>query len=150
MFLDSYEQITRDDRKKLSVLIVEDHVGSALIISKFLSNLDCDVKIVHDGIEALGFMKSQNVDLLVLDWMLPHFNGLDLIKSLEKYISMGQLTIVGDTLPVALCSAKDHRQILIPETQHLQIVDFWEKNLGWNEIKTQATQIIKQFKRGSL
>jgi len=35
-----------------------------------------------DGVEALDLARARHPDLLILDWMMPHLNGIDVARNL--------------------------------------------------------------------
>lgn len=79
------------------ILIVEDEIEIANLISDYLKREGFLTEVANDGILGLQKVHSFNPDLLVLDIMLPQMNGFDLCKEVRKY----DLTI-----PILMVSAK--------------------------------------------
>lgn len=67
-----------------SVLIVEDNKDIAHLIDMHLSDLDCQVIIVHDGLSALEETRRNQYDLIILDLMLPNLDGLEVCRRIRK------------------------------------------------------------------
>jgi DNA-binding response OmpR family regulator len=63
------------------VLVVEDEAEIRELISLLLLRQGHRVQQCESAIEALESLKKNNYDLMVLDWMLPHMSGLDLLKN---------------------------------------------------------------------
>jgi len=81
----------------MKILVVEDHEEVLISIVELLS-ADFTVDSASDGDEGL-FLAMQNIyDVIVLDVMLPHKNGFDIVKDLREE---GILT------PVLFLTAKD-------------------------------------------
>lgn len=63
------------------VLVVEDETEIRELISLLLLRQGHRVQQCTSAIEALDSLKKNTYDLMVLDWMLPHMSGLDLLKN---------------------------------------------------------------------
>ena len=64
------------DDEPLAINVIKNHI-------KEIDNLNV-INTFNSAIDALSFMKSNNVDLLFLDINMPLLDGLDFIKSLDK------------------------------------------------------------------
>ena len=64
------------DDEPLAINVIKNHI-------KEIDNLNV-IDTFNSAIDALSFMKSNNVDLLFLDINMPLLDGLDFIKSLDK------------------------------------------------------------------
>jgi len=69
-------------RKK--ILIIEDHVDLANILSLHLSDLDYSVTHADDGLKGLNFLQGESFDLVILDLMLPGMDGLEICRRIRK------------------------------------------------------------------
>ena len=79
------------------VLVVEDDQGIADTLRRGLIFEGYRVNVVYDGEEALASARDQLPDLVVLDWMLPGMDGLEVCKRLRA---------AGD-VPILMLTAKD-------------------------------------------
>lgn len=68
-----------------NVLLVEDHEEIAELIQMHLSDLDCNVVWVGDGLEGLSRIKTAHFDLVILDLMLPGMDGLEICRHIRQY-----------------------------------------------------------------
>lgn len=84
------------------VLVVEDEAEILELISLLLLRLGHRVQQCRSAIEAVEFLKKDKYDLLVLDWMLPHFSGIDLLK-----------TMGSNKPPVLMVTAKSEPQDIV-------------------------------------
>jgi DNA-binding response OmpR family regulator len=66
------------------ILIVEDEPDIVRLIKNRLESEKYDVTIALDGKEALDYIVSNHYDLVTLDIMLPHVDGLTLCENLRK------------------------------------------------------------------
>jgi CheY-like chemotaxis protein len=70
-------------RTPLRVLVVEDHVDSAVSLAMILRLLDYEVVIAADGPTALEKAHSQHPDVVLLDIGLPGINGYEVAQRLQ-------------------------------------------------------------------
>ncbi len=76
------------------ILVVEDDNTIHKIIKELLEKEHYIVVNAYSGTEALTIIKNGNIDLILLDLMLPGINGEDIIKKVNK------------TIPIIVISAK--------------------------------------------
>jgi DNA-binding response OmpR family regulator len=82
----------------MRLLIVEDDEKTASALASGLQVEGYAVTLARSGEEALSNLKAQSVDLMVLDWMLPGRDGIEVLKVLRAS---------GKTTPVLLLTARD-------------------------------------------
>ncbi|MEQ1847538.1 MAG: response regulator, partial [Nitrospira sp.] len=64
------------------ILIVEDEQDIAQLLKHYLEKDGFHVCLATTGLEALKLVASEHPDLVILDLMLPHLNGLEVCKTL--------------------------------------------------------------------
>lgn len=67
-----------------TVLLVEDEKDLALVVMRELEASGYDVLHAIDGIIALDIHRCKKVDLVILDWMLPRMDGLDVLRNIRQ------------------------------------------------------------------
>jgi len=65
------------------VLVVEDEVELARVVRDQLTAAGYDVSVVGDGMAALRRLEQQPADLVILDWMLPGLDGLEVCRRIR-------------------------------------------------------------------
>lgn len=80
------------------MLIVEDDKDINEAISEYLRNTDHEIISAYDGTEALNNFFENQIDLIVLDIMLPNLSGLAVLKEIRKtsQIPILMLTAIDD------------------------------------------------------
>jgi CheY-like chemotaxis protein len=70
----------------VKVLLVDDEVDFLKVIKKRMESWDCiDIILeAHSGVEALNIIKEEEVDIVVLDYMMPKMDGIETLKELRK------------------------------------------------------------------
>lgn len=66
------------------ILIIEDEVKIAELLKDYLEQLNYKVTMIHDGGDAVAWIKANVPDLIVLDIMLPHVDGLTICREVRK------------------------------------------------------------------
>ncbi len=66
------------------ILIVEDDVPLASLLSEYLSNQGFKIEVLHSGVNVKKRVVAWRPDLVILDLMLPDISGLDICRSLRE------------------------------------------------------------------
>lgn len=75
--------------EKIKVAIVDDNKEFCQIVSKFISN-EQEFEVIgmaNDGIEALNLIDDTKPDILILDIIMPHLDGLGVLEKLNETYS---------------------------------------------------------------
>ena len=116
---------------KYKVLIVDDIPENIQNLGEMIKDFDLDVKIAEGGQEAIDIIDSYTPDIILLDLMMPHVNGWDVIDHVrEKYSKNAMVIIV-----VSLLNNKDN----IDECYDMGINDYITKPV----IKARLTSSIE-------
>ncbi|NRA59480.1 MAG: response regulator [Psychrobium sp.] len=85
---------------KNKILIVEDDHDLCQLLTQLLTMEGYDVSAAHDGLAGLTMAQQEIHDIVLLDVMLPHLNGFDLLKQLRQtsQIPVIMLTAKGDEI----------------------------------------------------
>lgn len=78
------------------VLIADDEAEIIEFLSLYLKRNGYEILSALDGRSALDILKSQNVDLAIVDIMMPNLNGYEVIKEIRKL----------KNIPIIILSAK--------------------------------------------
>jgi DNA-binding NtrC family response regulator len=84
---------------KIRILIIDDEPSFNEELSEFLTGLGTSVKAIVNPLEALEHLKSNPVDIIILDIKLPQMNGIELLKTIRKdypFIEVIMVTGHGD------------------------------------------------------
>jgi sigma-B regulation protein RsbU (phosphoserine phosphatase) len=70
--------------KKPKVLIVEDDKNYQEILKRFISRQNFEIRTASDGEEGLKTAMEWKPDILVIDWMMPVMDGLELTRKIKS------------------------------------------------------------------
>ncbi|MHB8628986.1 MAG: response regulator transcription factor [Aggregatilineales bacterium] len=79
------------------ILVVEDEVPIARFLERGLIYEGYRVDVAHDGRTGLTFARDNPPDLVILDWMLPELDGLEVCKRLRS----------ASDVPILMLTAKE-------------------------------------------
>jgi len=68
----------------MKVLVVEDEVKLARLIKQGLQRHNFTVDLAHDGVSGLDMAAGGGYDVIILDWMLPKLDGLQVCQRLRR------------------------------------------------------------------
>jgi len=70
---------------RVNVLVVDDEEKMTSFIASYLSNEGYGAEVANDGAEALRLLQNGRYDLVLLDWMMPGMNGLEVCRKLRAF-----------------------------------------------------------------
>lgn len=76
------------------ILIVEDDKEIARVLRAYLEQADFQVHVAHNGQSAIALLANENLDLVILDLMLPDKDGLDITRSIRSQPRLSHLYIL--------------------------------------------------------
>lgn len=120
---------------KYKVLIVDDIPENIQTLGEMIKDFDLDVKIAEGGQDAIDIIDSCTPDIILLDLMMPHVNGWDVIDYVRKKYSKNEMVII----VVSLLNNKDN----IDECYELGVNDYITKPV----IKARLTSSIESHLR---
>lgn len=68
-----------------TILVVEDEPSLAAVLCEYLAQAGFNTHIIDNGLEVIEWVKENKPDLLLLDLMLPHRDGLDIYRELRTF-----------------------------------------------------------------
>lgn len=74
--------------QRTTILIAEDDRKTAELLRLYLEREEFWTLVAHDGRLALELVQRREPDLILLDIMLPHVDGLDICRSLRRHSSV--------------------------------------------------------------
>ena len=108
------------------ILVVDDEAGIREILQEILEDESYEVFTAEDGLEALSTLKTEPVDLVILDVWLPGKGGIEVLQEIkESYVDMPVIVISGHgSIDVAVKAVK------------MGAFDFLEKPLSLEKVVT--------------
>ena len=76
------------------ILVVDDESHIRQLIEQTLIKAKYDVITAEDGKEALDKMVSERPDLIILDIMMPYYDGYEVLQTLRRYPTTRNLPVI--------------------------------------------------------
>ncbi|MEH7246092.1 response regulator transcription factor [Neobacillus niacini] len=75
------------------ILVVDDDPHIRKLIKIYLENSQFTVGEAEDGQKALDYVAHTKVDLMIVDVMMPHVNGIELTEDIRRYLDIPILMV---------------------------------------------------------
>lgn len=93
----------------MKILLVEDHQEIAGIIFDFFEIKGFQLDYARDGLQGFELASSNHYDVIILDVMLPHLDGLSVCQKLRKH---------GIDTPILMLTARDSNNDILDGFEH--------------------------------
>ncbi len=88
------EMHTRASRHQGNILVVDDDPSTRHLISRHLTTAGYAVLTASDGREALRLIHSEGIRLVIMDWMMPEMDGLQLCRAVRESEATGFVYLI--------------------------------------------------------
>lgn len=132
--------------QKKNILIVDDNQINLQVVSSFLKELNYNIAISLDGFDAIKILKDTQIDLIVMDVMMPQMDGFETCKKIKEDDRLKDI-------PIIFLTAKNQTKDIVEGFQ-AGGVDYVSKPFNGEELKMRikthleladAKQTIVQF-----
>jgi DNA-binding response OmpR family regulator len=102
------EQLVLESERALTILIVEDDPANGALLSMLIAQETAyNPLLVTTGEQAIEAVQQKRPDLFILDYTLPHLNGLELYEQLHTITDL-------EDVPAILLSARNIADEIAP------------------------------------
>lgn len=116
-----------------TVLVVDDEKSLRDFVRRNLEVRTYDVLTAADGLEALALFNTNHVDLVIVDLMMPHMNGLETIRRIRQ----------DSLVPIVVLSALGEEQDKV-EALNLGADDYLTKPFGVEELLARLQAVLRR------
>jgi DNA-binding response OmpR family regulator len=95
--------------KDITILIVDDEKINRVLLKSFMETRYGNILEAEDGNIGLKLLKEHDVDLILLDLMMPNMDGYELLKAIRSHQSYQTIPVI---IITALGSVKDNAKAL--------------------------------------
>ncbi|RZA13877.1 MAG: hybrid sensor histidine kinase/response regulator, partial [Proteobacteria bacterium] len=93
----------KEERQKLKILVVDDSFTTRILEKSILEAKGYHVSVAVDGLEALAFLNTHEVDLIISDVEMPRMDGLGLLQQVKANPKLAKI-------PVIMVSSRNERE----------------------------------------
>ena len=119
------------------ILIIEDEESIRRLLRYDLKQMQFEVDSAKDGLEGLALAKQHDYDVILVDWMLPHLSGIELVTTFRN---------VGMQSILMMLTAKDDESDIL-EAFEAGIDDYMTKPFSPREL---TARINAHLRRGEM
>ncbi len=116
-----------------TALVVDDEPQMTMIIGFALETQGFTVLSAHDGVTALNILRSRDIDLVVLDVLMPAMDGLSLCSHIRA----------GSQVPIMILTALDQYENVIAGLEH-GADDYVTKPFHPREVALRAEGLVRR------
>ena len=123
----------------INILIIEDEEKISMIMKSYLENEGYKVIQAYDGLDGLDKFKKNEIDLVLLDLMLPKLSGEEIIKEIRSF----------SQVPVIMVSAKVEEDNRI-DGLRLGADDYITKPFSPKELVERVKAVLRRIEKYNL
>jgi signal transduction histidine kinase len=128
---EKYERIERGQREV--ILVIDDNPVNLEVVKTQLELNNYQVIAISDSIEALKIAQKGNVDLIILDLMMPHMSGYEFCQMVRKRSS---------DIPIIMLTAKGSTEDLV-YSLNLGANDYIAKPFNKEELLARVSALLR-------
>ncbi|MGA0555940.1 response regulator [Larkinella sp. VNQ87] len=130
--MSSSTHVTNPGNLAVRVLIVEDNPMNQTFLAMLLGKYNIPSVVVNNGLEAVNFLKTETVDLVLMDIQMPVMDGLTATQQIREHLGL--------TLPVVAVTSNPEFDAR-PRCQQVGMNDFLSKPVQ----KKQLEAVLERF-----
>jgi DNA-binding response OmpR family regulator len=119
-----------------TILLVEDALDLAQVIVRELEAAGYEVLHASDGVAALQLHASRQPDLVILDWMLPRLDGLEVLRQIRQ----------ASATPVLMLTARDEEADRVIGLE-VGADDYLTKPFSMRELIARVRALLRRIER---
>ncbi|NOT25350.1 MAG: response regulator transcription factor [Acidobacteria bacterium] len=123
----------------MHILIAEDDHDIAELISHYLTKAGWSVHVAPTGDKALAYVRNHEVDVVILDLMLPGMSGFDVCQALRSERATANL-------PVLMVTARTEEHDRVKGLE-LGADDYISKPFSPNELVARVRAVVRRTRR---
>ena len=121
-------------KNKIRILLVEDDPNLSMVLQDYLEMMDYEIILAVDGAEGYRAFKTKNIDLCILDVMMPKKDGFTLAEEIRKS---------NNQIPIIFLTAKSLKEDRIKGFQS-GADDYITKPFSTEELSLRIKAILKR------
>ncbi|MGE6630189.1 response regulator transcription factor [Bacillus sp. NPDC077027] len=126
-------------KEKMHILIVDDELDMLELIRSFLKKQGFGTSVASNGPDALGILRKEPIDLVVLDIMMPNMDGFEVCKEMRKFTE----------IPILFLTARSHEEDRIKGLE-IGADDYIMKPFSLRELSARIETTLRRIKGLSL
>lgn len=122
---------------KPSVLLVDDSSTNNLLLESALRGLDFNIVTAISGEQALKILQKQEIDLVLLDVMMPGMSGYDVLAKMKNEPKIAKVPVI---MVTARSKIEEEKQ-----AKALGAADYFEKPLDLELLVGKVKELVNEL-----
>ncbi|MDD5010519.1 MAG: response regulator [Phycisphaerae bacterium] len=121
-------------QKAISVLVIDDDATIRTLLQTAMSKKGFNVFCASNGRDGLDIARSEEIDVILLDWMMPEMDGMEVLTELKRdsntmYIPVFMLTSKEDSRDIELATNKGAVDYIVKPFNAFLVPEMVQKHL---------------------
>ncbi len=121
----------------MKIVSIDDNENNLLLIESICTQMDLSVTSFLDPLEALMYVLKNDIDMIVIDYMMPNLNGIDFIKEYRN---------INKIVPIVMITAAGDDETIHKEAFSVGANDFLSKPVNSILFKARVTNLLINYK----
>lgn len=117
-----------------NLLLVDDSSTNNLLLESALKSLNIKILTAISGEEAIAVMRKKEINLVLLDVMMPGMSGYDVLEEMRKDTNLA-------SIPVIMVTARSKFDDGL-KSQEVGVVDYYEKPLKLDVLIKRVKELL--------
>jgi putative two-component system response regulator len=113
----------------LKAVVIDDEEVNLLLFKEYIKDLGMDAIVFDNALEGLEYLKTNDVDLVYVDYLMPEMDGVELIREFRK---------VHQTTPVIMITSTIDDEALMLQALDVGATEFLLKPIKPFEFKIRS------------
>jgi response regulator RpfG family c-di-GMP phosphodiesterase len=119
----------------MRVLVVDDSSTNLMLLSQLVRRIDCTALPYADPLQALADVVGLEIDLAIVDYKMPHLNGIELVSKLRAIPSLHDL-------PMVMITTSDETSVRYAALE-AGVTEFLKKPIDPVEVKARLKNLLR-------
>ncbi len=120
-----------------SILLVDDSSTNNLLLESAFKGQNIKITTALNGKEALNLLRKKDIDLVLLDIMMPEMSGSDVLEAMSKDQKLASIPVIMVTARSQFEEEKKARE--------LGAADYFEKPLKLDSVIARVKELVQEF-----
>jgi DNA-binding response OmpR family regulator len=121
-------------QKSITVLVIDDDTMIRSLLQNALAGKGFKVFTAAGGLDGLDIAKAEEIDVILLDWMMPEMDGMEVLAELKRnsntmHIPVFMLTGKEDSKDIELAISKGAVDYIVKPFKSYEVPDMVQKYL---------------------
>lgn len=130
------------------ILIVDDDPDSVAMMQNILKTMNQPSVFVQDAYDAVGMMVKDEYRLVILDVMMPHLTGPQIVAYADAELDMKPASLKKNKRHYVTFSGETEKAIVSPDCMQFNYMGHWRKQQSYHELMGTVSKTLMNLHPG--